>query len=103
MVISIAMQSCVFMKETLDKMSTQTTQNTINFLNTMSKEELKTIGIIDRITMITWAIKFIGKHHHVEIVQAKENQMSQQVKSFKGLFPYLFKKGLPYFGMKKVN
>ena len=58
---------------------------------------MNTKGIIDRITMINWAIKVIGKHHHVENVQEKENQMLQQVKSFKGLFPYLFKKGLPYF------
>ena len=78
------------MKETSNKRSTEITQNTINFLNTLEEKELKTVGIGDRIIVITWARKFIGKNHHVESVQAKENQMLQQVKSFKGLFSELF-------------
>ena len=75
--ISIAMQSCAVMKETLDKMSTKTDQNTMNFLNTLSEEELKTLGVTEKITVITWERKVIRKHHHVKSVQAKENQMLQ--------------------------
>ena len=85
-VISIARQSCAVMKETLDKRSLETTQNAINFLNTLSEEELKIVGIRDRIIVITWTRKVIGKHHHAESVQAKANPMLQQVKYFKGLF-----------------
>ena len=55
------------------------------------------MGIKDIITIITWERKVVGKHHHVESVQVKANQMLQQVKSFKGLFTELFHKGLPYF------
>ena len=66
--ISIARESCAVMKETIDTISIETTQNIINFLTTMSEEEMKTVGIRDIITMITWERKFIGKHHHVDTV-----------------------------------
>ena len=44
------------------------------------------MGIRDRITVITWERKIIASDHLVESVQEKEDQMLQQVKSFKGLF-----------------
>ena len=74
-VISIERRSCVVMKETSDKRLVDTTQNTINFLNTLLEEELIIVGIKDRITIITWERKVVWKHHHVECVQAKANQM----------------------------
>ena len=55
------------------------------------------MGIKDRITVITWARKVIGKHHHIESAQEKADQMLQQDKSFKGLFVELFQKALPHF------
>ena len=55
------------------------------------------MGIKDGITVITWDVKFIGKHQHIETVQAKEDIMLHQVKSFKGLFVELFQKGMPPF------
>ena len=86
MVINVARQICTTVKETLDRKPIDTTRKTINFLNTLSKEELRTMGIKDRIEVITWARKVIGKHHHIESFQAKENQMLRRVKYFKGLF-----------------
>ena len=74
------------MKETLDKRLAETTQKTINFLNTLLEEQLKIVGIENIITVITWGRKVIGKRHHVESVQAKEDPMLQHVKSFKALF-----------------
>ena len=56
------------MKETLDKKLAYTTHNTINFLNTLSEEELKTLGIKEMIVIITWGRNIIGKHHHIESV-----------------------------------
>ena len=50
------------------------------------------MGIRDRITVITWERKVIGKHRHVDSVQAKAYQMLQHVKSIKGLFLELFQK-----------
>ena len=48
------------------------------------------MDIKDMITMITWARKIIGKHHDIESVQAKDDQMLHQVKAFKDLFIELF-------------
>ena len=52
-VINIARQIWEVMKENLYKTSLETTENTINFLNTLSKEELKKIGRKDRFSVIT--------------------------------------------------
>ena len=53
--------------------------------------------IKDRIAVITWARKVVGKHHHIEIVQAKIDIMLHTVENFKGSFMSLFQKGLPSF------
>ena len=74
-VISVVRQSCIAIKETLDRKLADTTHNTIDFLNTLSEEELKTMGIKDMTAVINWARKIIGKHHHIESVQAKADQM----------------------------
>ena len=70
-------------KEDLDRKLADTTRNTIKFLNIFSEEKLRTMGIKDRIVVITWARKFVGKHQHIESVQAKEDIMLQHVKYFK--------------------
>ena len=55
------------------------------------------MGIKARITVITWARKVVGKHQHIETVQAKIDIMQHQVKIFKGSFVSLFQKGFPSF------
>ena len=67
------------MKETFDKNPAETTHNIINFLNTLFEEELRTMGIKDIITLITWAIKVIGKRKHNETIQEKEDIMLHHV------------------------
>ena len=62
MVINAARQSCVAVIEALERKSADTARNTINFLNTLSEEELRIMGIKDMITMIIWARKVVGKH-----------------------------------------
>ena len=62
MVINAARQSCTAVKEALNKNPMDTTKNTINFLNTLSEEYLRTMGIKDKITVIAWARKVVGKH-----------------------------------------
>ena len=54
------------------------------------------MGIEDMIAVMTSERKVIRKHHHIESVQAKADQMLQQVKYSKYLFTDLFQKGLPY-------
>ena len=97
MVINFVKQSCTTMKEALNKKPMDTTKNTINFLNTLSKEYFRTMGIKDRITVITWDRKVVGKHHHIETVQAMIGIMQHHVNIFKGSFVSLFQKGFPSF------
>ena len=44
------------------------------------------MGIKDKITVITWARKVVGKHQHIDIVQDKISIMQHQVKVFKNSF-----------------
>ena len=55
MVINAAKQSCTTVKEALNRKPIDTSRNTINFLNTFSEEELRTMGIKDSILVITWS------------------------------------------------
>ena len=55
MVINVARHSCIAIKEGLDRKPTDTTRNTIKFVNTLSEEELRTMGVKDIIVVITWA------------------------------------------------
>ena len=42
----------------------------------------------------------MGKHQHIDTIQAKIDIMQHQVKFFKGLFVSLFQKGFPSFWEK---
>ena len=59
--------------------------------------ELWNPGTKDRIDIIIWNGKIIGKHNNVRNVQGKANQMIQSVQSFKNMFSQLFQKGIPSF------
>ena len=56
----------------------------------MFGEEFKKMGTKNIVTMITWERKIIGKNHHIESFQSKDDQMLHQVKAFKELFIELF-------------
>ena len=102
MVINIVRKRCTTMKETLNRKPIDTTKNTINFLNTLSEKELRTIGIKDIITVITWDRKVVGKNQHVESVQEKIDIMLHQIKTFKASCPCFRKDYIP-FGKKMEN
>ena len=50
------------MKEDLNKKPIDTTNNTINFLNDLSEDDLKIMGVEEKISVITWERKVVGKH-----------------------------------------
>ena len=81
----------------MEKKSLDTAHNAINFLNSLTYQNLQDIGIKDKVAIILWEKKFIGKHHLMKVVQEKANQMSSQVKDFKMTFQKLFDDGLPSF------
>ena len=63
----------------------------------MSKEELQTVGIKEKIIVVTYERKVIGKHNHIESVQEITKNILQQGNSFEDFFINLFQKGLPSF------
>ena len=73
-------QSVTVVKEVLNKNPIDTANNTISFLNGLTKDDLKTANIKDRISVITWARKVFSKHQHLYIVQAKIDIMTHEVK-----------------------
>ena len=95
--IHASRQSCTVVKEDLNEKPIDTANNKVSFMNGLSEYDLKTIGIKDRILVITWARKFVGKHQHLDTVQDKIDIMQHQVKMFIELFTPLFKMGLPLF------
>ena len=80
---NVAFQRCKVVNETLDKNPLEISQNTTDFLNTLTYEDMQEMGIKDKTAIIIWARKTIGKHDHVKNVQDKANQMLLQFKGFK--------------------
>ena len=80
------------MKERLNKNPIDYVENTIDFLNGFTEEELNRTNIKDRISIITWARNVVNKHQHLDTVQAKIDIMAHQVKLFMDMFDPLFKK-----------
>ena len=81
----------------MEKKPLNTAHNAVNFLNSLTYQNLQDIGIKDRVEIVLWAKKFINKHQLMKIVQDKVNQMSSQIKYFRVAFKYLFDDGLPSF------
>ena len=88
-VIQAARKSCTSVKETLNKKPIDTTNNTVNFLNGVSEDDLKNTRIKDRILVITWAKKVVGKHQHLEIIQDKIDIIQHHVKMFMVIYTIL--------------
>ena len=95
--VNLAAQRLKLANETMEKKSLNTTHNAVNFLNSLTYQNLQDIGIKYRVAIILWAKKFINKHQLMKVVQDKENQMSSQIKDFRLHFKDLFDDGLPSF------
>ena len=95
--MDFSLQRCKLVNENIDKKPLDTTQNVVNFLKTLTYEDMQEIGIRYKLAIILWAIKFINKHNLVKVVQDKTNQMLLHVKYFKQMFQEHFDEGLPPF------
>ena len=62
--------------EILNKKPIDYAKNAIDFLNGLTKEELKTANIKDMISIINWDRKVVNKHQHMDILQAKKYIMA---------------------------
>ena len=93
----MAKQRLKLVNETMERKPLATTQNVLNFLNSLTYQKLYDIGLKDIIAMVLWAKKFIHKHHLMKTVQDKADEMVSQVNDFKQVFKELFEDGLPSF------
>ena len=103
MVLQSTKQSVTVVKERMNKNPIYYAKNTIDFLNGLTEEELKTTNIKDTISIIKCARKVVNKHHHLDTVEAKIGIMAHQLKLFRDMFDPLFKKGLAFFWEEKVS
>ena len=71
MVTNSSKQSCTTMRDALNKDPVGTTKNIINFLNTLSEEDLRKMGIKEKVTVITWARKVVGKHQYKKLCKTR--------------------------------
>ena len=88
-------------RERLNKNPVDYAINSIEFLNGLTKEELRNSNIKDIISVITWESKVVNYHHHLDTIKAKIGIMAHEVKSFIEIFNPLVKMGLPFFWEEK--
>ena len=60
--VNLATQKLKLANETMEKNPLNTTQNALNFLNSLTYQKLHEIGIKDRVAIVLWSKKFINKH-----------------------------------------
>ena len=73
----------------------------LTFLNGLIEDELKESNIKDRTSIINWERKVVNEHQHLDIIEAKIDIMTHQVKLFMDMYDPLFKKGLPFLWEEK--
>ena len=71
--VNLAAQRLKLANETMEKKSLNTAHNAVNFLNSLTYQNLQDIGIKDRVAIVLWAKKFINKHQLMKVVQDKAN------------------------------
>ena len=55
----------------VSKKPLNTAHNALNFLNSLTYQNLQDIGIKDRVAIVLWEKKFINKHQLMKVVQDK--------------------------------
>ena len=73
--INLAHQRLKLVNEHMERRPLTTTQNTLNFLNSLTYQKLHDMGIKDMISIVLWAEKFIHKHHLMKLVQDRDDEM----------------------------
>ena len=72
-------------------------KNAINFLSTLSEDQVRRFDIQDRVVVISWARKVIGKYKMLDTIQAKVDIISHKIKEVINLFTPLVSRGIPFF------
>jgi hypothetical protein len=92
-----ALNSCQAIRESLNRKPKEIAQRAITFLNGLTDADLTTMNITNRISVITWARRILGKYSHVENVEVKAGEIREEAIKFKKQFEKLVNKGLPAF------
>ena len=72
-------------------------QNAINFLSTLSEDQVRRFDIQDKVVITSWARKVVGKYVMLNNVQAKVDTISHKFKEVTNLFTPLVSRGIPFF------
>ena len=95
--VNLATQRLRLANETMERKPLNTAHNALNFLNSLTYQNLQAIGIKDKVAIVLWAKKFINKHQLMKVVQDKANTKSSQIKDFRLAFKDLLDDGFPSF------
>ena len=96
-----ARKNILTVKQGLNKKPMEVAQNAINFLSTLSEDQVRRFDIQDRVVVISWARKVIGKYRMSDTVHAKVDIISHKVKEVIELFTPLVSSGIPFFWEEK--
>jgi hypothetical protein len=96
-VVKDAFNSCQAIRESLNRKPKEIAQRAITFLNGLTDADLTAMNITNRISVITWARRILGKYSHVENVEVKAGEIREEVIKFKKQFEKLVNKGFPAF------
>ena len=94
-------QALTLTRENLNKKPVDCAKTIIDFLNSLSEDDLKKANVKDIISNMTQATKVIKKYHHLDTVQEKVDILAHQVKLFIDMFDPLFKKWIPFLWKEK--
>ena len=78
--LKVAKQNILTVKQGLNKKPTEVAQNAINFLITLSEDQVRRFDIQDKVVVVSWARKVVGKYIMFDTVQAKVDNISHKVK-----------------------
>ena len=100
-VLMFTKKNVVVVKHALNKNPMHVTQNAVEFLSTLSEDQIKRMGIHEKVVVVSWARRVIGKYRTMETVQAKMDIINHRVKEVISLFNPLVNKGIPFFWEEK--
>ena len=99
--LKAAKLNILIVKQELNKNPMEVAQNAINFLSTLSEDQVKSFDIQGIVVVISWARKVIGKYRMLDIVHAKVDIISHKIKEVINLFNPLVSRGIPFFWEEK--
>ena len=95
--LKVARHNILTVKQELNKKPMETAQNAINFLSTLSEGQVRRFDIRDRVVIISWDRKVVGKYIMLDTIQVRVDIISHKVKEVTKLFTPLVKWGITFF------